>query len=133
MQHILPNQVDEHWDRVKAGLQRIINKAGTPGWTPGDVLCALASGSAHLALIDDDAWLIWQRYPGDDGKGILFIWACEGIGLKRHGPKVFAELQDMARFMKCRVVRMISPRKGWAAEDFFRMTGYVYEHEVREP
>jgi hypothetical protein len=127
--HVPSNRVADHWDRVRAGLDRIIRKTA-PDWSAGDVLCALARGDAFLALIEDDAFLIWQRYPGDDGRGMLFILACEGRGLALHGPAVYAELETMARNLRCARVRMMSPRKGWASEPFWTLTGYVFEHEV---
>jgi hypothetical protein len=127
--HVPPNEIDAHWPRVRAGLQRIVKRTA-PDWKPGDVLCALARGDAFLALIEDDAFLIWQRYPGDDGKGMLFILACEGKGLALHGPAVYAELEQMARRMQCARIRMMSPRRGWSKQPFWTLTGYVFEHEV---
>lgn len=130
MIHVPPNKVADHWDRVKRGLERIIRKT-SPDWTPGDVLCALARGDAFLALIEDDAFLIWQRYPGDDGRGMLFILACEGRGLAKHGPAVYEELEQMARRTNCARIRMMSPRRGWYGEEFWTLIGYVFEHEVK--
>lgn len=95
------------------------------------MLCALAKGDASLALIQDDAFLIWQRYPGDDGRGMLFILACEGFGLDEHGPSVYAELESMARQLQCARIRMMSPRRGWERQSFFTLVGYVYEREVK--
>ena len=130
MIHVPPNRIDEYWPRVREGLQRIIDK--TPyqlGWAPGDVLCALASQGAYLA-IEDDGFMVWQRLSGDDGRGVLFVWAlcCDDMA-----PRIdafYPELEQMARDVKCKTIRLVG-RKGWAAHDFWHSAGYVYEHEVK--
>lgn len=131
MIHVLPQDIDKHWDRVKSGLERIIRRTG-PTWRPEHVYVALTrepTPDAYLALIEDDAWLIWQRYPGDDRRGMLFVWACEGAGYWKHKDKVHKELEDMARKVQAKTIRLIG-RKGWGFDPFWRHVGYVYEHEV---
>jgi len=131
MQHIPPNQVSEHWDRVRVGLQRIIDKSPhVLAWAPGDVLCALASGSAHLALIDDDGFMIWQRLPGDDGRGMLFVWALEGKNLGQHLVPIEQALVVLAKHCNSKRIRIVG-RKGWGRSKFWQPAGYVYEHEVQ--
>lgn len=127
MTHVHLLDIAKHWDRVKVGLERIALKAA-PNWNVEDVRVALMSGEAVLSLVDG-GFVIWQRYPGDDRQGMLFILAAEGQ--RSSGPEHYnAELVELATQLRCRVVRMISPRKGWQREPFWSMTGYVYEHEV---
>lgn len=130
MIHVAPQDIDLHWDRVRKGLDRIVRKTN-PVWRAEHVYVALANGDAFLALIDDDAWLIWQRLSGDDRRGLLFVWACEGEGYWKHKDKVYQELESMARTMKAKTIRLIG-RKGWGRDPFWRLGGYVYEHEVSQ-
>lgn len=129
--HVKPPEVDEHWPRVRAGLERIIAKTA-PDWMPEHVYLALVTGAANLVMVNGgESFVIWQRYPGDDLRGLFFVLATEGEGLWRYGNDVHAELERMARATNCRKMRMMSPRKGWGRHPFWRLSGYVYEHEVK--
>lgn len=128
MIHVAPQDIDQHWNRVRAGLERILRRFDHT-WKPEHVYVALANQTAHLALIDKDAFLIWSRYPGDDMQGLLHIWCCEGQGLKQHKDTTYKELEEMARLLKCRTIRLIG-RKGWGRDAYWKPAGYVYEHEV---
>lgn len=90
----------------------------------------LANHEAFLALVEDDAFLIWSRYPGDDRRGLLHIWICEGRGLVKHEKTVRLELEEMARSMKCKNMRLVG-REGWGRDGYWKPMGYVYEHEVK--
>lgn len=129
MIHVPANEIDQHWPRVAAGLARIIART-QPAWTAGDVLCALASGGAFLFLVGADGFVILQRFAGDDGKGMLFVLASAGKDWGGDRPAVYAEIEEVARRMQCRVIRMISPRAGWQRDPYWSLVGHVYEHEV---
>jgi len=126
--HVPARHVPDHWERVKTGLQRVIARGGVT-WSVGDVFCALGAENAFLALIDDDGFLIWQRYPGDDGLGMLFVWVLEGKNLGGQRAPVEQALLSLARHVKARTIRIIG-RKGWGRSPFWSPAGYVYEHEV---
>jgi len=129
--HVAPRDVDDWWPRVRTGLQRIIEKTA-PDWMPEHVYLALVSGAANLMMVNEgESFVIWQRYPGDDLRGLFFVLATEGEGLDRDGPAIHAELERLAGQHGCRKMRMMSPRKGWGRLPFWRLTGYVYEHEVK--
>lgn len=100
-----------------------------PNWDDSNVYQALADGRAWL-FVDEQGFLIVERYPGDDGQGMLFVLALEGRGYQEHKDRIYAEIDALAKHCQCRVIRMISPRKGWMRDPFWKMAGYVYEHEV---
>lgn len=128
--HVKTSEIDDYWPRVRSGLERIIERT-EPDWMPEHVYLALVSGAANLVMVNDGrSFVIWQKYPGDDLRGLFFVLAAEGEGLREYGDDVHAELERLARATNCRKMRMMSPRRGWERHPFWRMTGYVYEHEV---
>jgi hypothetical protein len=126
--HVAKQDIDQHWDRVRAGLERILRKY-TVAWRPEHVYVALANGTAYLSLIDEDGFLIWARYPGDDMRGLLYVWCLEGRGLAKHQEPVRRALEDLARATKCRAIRIIG-RKGWGRDGYWKYGGHVFEHDV---
>jgi len=128
LQHIAATGVSDHWPRVEAGLQRIC-KLHSPDWIPPDIYRHLLNETAHLALVGDNGFLIWERYPGTNGQGMLFLVACEGSDMMANYDEAMGEVVELARRLNCKRIRHISPRKGWAAK-FWKPTGYVYEYEV---
>jgi hypothetical protein len=131
IRHVPPEEVADHWPRVREELKRLDRFA--PEWEAEDMYhllrVGIKNGGAQLS-VNDDGFMIWQRYPGDDGRGMLFIIAMAGKRYQETRADVYAEVQTLAKQMGCRVVRMISPRKGWSRDPFWNMTGYVYEHAV---
>lgn len=128
MIHIPPAAVNQHWPRIRTGLERIQEK-DPQSWDIEDVYTSLLRGDAFVALIADDGFLIWQRYAGDDKRGMLFVWCLEGKNLELHAKPVQQELVDMAKRLHCKTIRIIG-RRGWGRDPFWRFAGYVYEHEV---
>ena len=122
---IAPNKLREHWERVKQGLAEIQRRAPDDGWTAEDVYHALRSGSAFLVLIADKGFLIHQVLPGDDGRGILFVWIIHGdlIEVKQD---LESELEAFGRSIGVARIRWASPRR-WDAFGWGRLIGYVYE------
>lgn len=128
--HVPTAEFKQHWPRVKAGLERILaDEKLVCDWIAEDVYADLRDGQAFLSLIGDDGFLVWQRYAGTDRRGMLFILACEGSGMLKHYPAIYAELEAMARAVNTKRIRHISMRKEWESK-FWKLTGYVYEHEV---
>jgi hypothetical protein len=95
---------------------------------PEHVYAALFNKSAYLSILPG-CFAVWSVQNGDDNRGLMFVWAVEGQGLDEHGPAVKQALNDMAKSMNIKTVRMIG-RKGRARDPFWRFAGYVYEHEV---
>jgi hypothetical protein len=126
--HVAKQDIDEHWDRVRAGLERILRKYEMP-WKPEHAYVALATGTAYLSLIGEDGFLIWARYPGDDMRGLVHVWCLEGHGLAKHQEPVRRALEDLARTTNCRAIRIIG-RKGWGRDGYWKHGGHVFEHEV---
>lgn len=130
LRHVSTAEFRPHWPRVKIGLERILaDDKLCCDWIAEDVYADLRDGQAFLSLVGDEGFIVWQRYAGTDRRGMLFILACEGTGMLKHYPAVYAELEDMARKVNTKVIRHISMRKGWE-RNFWKLTGYVYEHKV---
>jgi hypothetical protein len=114
-------------------LKRI--EALNPDWIPEDAYHLLRMGlpnGAVLSLIADDGFLIWQRYPGDDGRGMLFVLALaayEGHSLLKHYKTLNAELDELAAKMNCKRIRHISKHEQWA-DLGWSLLGHVYEREL---
>jgi hypothetical protein len=68
----------EHWEQVKEGLADIQAKAPEDGWIAEDVYHAIRAGHAFLVMIADKGFLVYQVLPGDDGRGLLFVWIIHG-------------------------------------------------------
>ncbi len=128
LRHIAPADLREHWPRVRQGLQRIIDDGLGPDWIPEDVYAGLRNGGSHLAFVGDEGFIVWQHYPGEDGRGQLFILACEGTGMLKHYPKVYDELDDLARKIGAKRIRHISKHETWGK--YWTLLGHIYEREV---
>ena len=126
--HVPREKLDDHWDQVKDALDRVINK-GASAWKIEHVYVLLFTGQAHLMIDDNGGAAVWMRYQTEDGKGMMFVLAGSGNFLGNRS-EVYDEMTRVAKIANCNKIRMISPRKGWQKDQFWRMTGYVYEHEV---
>lgn len=130
------DEVKQHWPRVRAGLERIIADGLQPDWIPEDVYTSLrglppTAPTAYLYLVGEEGFIICQRYAGEDARGMLFVLACEGTGMLKHYPAVYDELEELARKANCKRIRHISSHPQWEGK-FWRLLGYVYEHEVTQ-
>lgn len=133
LRHIPAAEVKPLWPRVREHLAKI--ESLEPDWIPEDAYhllrTPLEQGGAVLTLIADDGFMVWQRYPGDDGRGMLFILALvayERGGLLKHYPAIYGELDNLAKTMNCKRIRHISPHKSWGKQ--WRLMGHVFEREV---
>jgi hypothetical protein len=124
---VLPaTALDEHWPRVKQGLERIRDKYDV-SWIPEHIYRALAMGEAFLALVDG-GFIVFSVLPGDDRRGLMHVWACEGKTDSRE--KTYAEMAAWCKERGIHTIRQFG-RKGWGKDPFWRFTGCVFEHEVR--
>ena len=128
--HITPDQLREYWPRVRTGLLRL--EDSSPDWIPEDAYHLLRLGMPHgacLSLIADDGFIIWQRLPGADGCGMLFVLAMVAENMLKHHRALSTELEELARQMQCRRIRYISKRTEWASLNW-TLLGHVYEREL---
>lgn len=130
LKHVSVAQLKEHWPRVREGLKRL--ECMSPDWLPEDAYHLLRIGmpnGAVLSLISTDGFLIWQRYPGDDGRGLLFVLALVGDAMLKHYTQLNEELDALARELSCARIRHISKHTEWA-DLRWKLLGHVYEREV---
>jgi hypothetical protein len=131
LKHVKSDELKEHWSWVREGLARL--ECMGPDWVPEDCYHLLRLGLPHGAMLsiigDKKGFLVWQRYPGDDGRGQLFILALVGNDLLRHYKELDAELDDLARQLSCRKIRHISKHTQWADLNW-SLLGHVYEREL---
>ena len=129
--HVTPDRLKDYWPMVREGLKRL--ECMSPDWLPEDAYHLLRVGMPHgacLSIIDSNkGFLIWQRYPGDDGRGMLFVLALVGEDLLRLYKPLNSELDALAREMGCRKVRHISKHTDWEHLNW-KLLGHVYEREV---
>lgn len=133
--HVKPEDIKPLWPRVREALGKL--EQLDPDWQPEDAYHLLRMpiehGGAVLTLIADDGFLIWQRYPGDDGRGLLFVLACVSWGMVnamlKHYPHVYKELDELATKMNCKKIRHISKHAAWEGKHW-KLLGHVYEREV---
>jgi hypothetical protein len=126
---VLPTSaLDEHWPRVRQGLERIIAKHDV-SWIPEHVYRAVAMGEAWIALLDG-GFMVFSITPGDDRRGLLHVWAIEGKGYEENRAKEYAALESWCKEKGIHTIRQFG-RRGWAKDPFWRFAGCVFEHEVR--
>jgi len=125
---IAPEQLHTVWPWVREGLETIRRKRDE-SWLPEDVYLQLRSKTAHLMVIEDAGFLIYQILPGDDFRGVLHVWCVWGA-LKDYERQIYDELEAYARQLKVARIRAVG-RKGWARRGFFSLIGYVYERVIQ--
>lgn len=94
MNHIHPDNLKDHWEFIRKGLEQVIKKGGSDGWIPEDVYLALKVGRSHLYL-GDRAFLVVTPTDGFNGKK-LFVWAAYSEihgGIEKYRPFV----RDLAK------------------------------------
>lgn len=126
-----PNDLREHWDTVKQGLQKI-REHSAEGWLDEDVYHALKSGVSTLHLV------VYSEYVGFviltptqhyDGKA-LHIW-CLHLHTEEPAMSDFLpEIERMAREIGAKRITFTSPRKGWQKLEFFEEMHTIYERRL---
>ena len=124
---IHPDKLGPLWPWVRAGLDKVIERAGAD-WTPGQVYTALTSGTALLYIAGaEDGFMVVQRQMDSRGP-ILFVWALYGDCADEQDAH-FKFTDELARSIGADRIRMESPRKGWARFGF-KVKTMTYEREV---
>ncbi len=126
MTPIPADKLHEVWEWVEGGLREIRERGAS--WHPADVYMQLRLGTAHLCVIADAGFLIYQLLPGDDFRGVLHVWGIWGA-LKPYETEIEDGLDELAREKGARVIRAIG-RKGWGRQGFMTYAGSVFERQV---
>lgn len=132
MTHVKPEDVKPIWPRVREALKKL--EQYDPDWMPEDAYRGILNGTSFLSLIGDDGFMIWQRFPGDDGRGMLWVLAlasfvdAPAFCMLKHYKEVNRELDELAAKMNCKRIRHISKHEAW--EGRWKMLGHVFEREI---
>ena len=131
---IPPAQLHDVWGWVRNGLMDCIGRT-QERWLPEDVFVHIKAGTSHLFAIehkgDDVGFTVLCQHADSDGP-VLFVWALwvePGAGKPIEGA-LYEALEQKAREIGARRVRMQSPRKGWERRAYWTQTAAIYEHEV---
>ena len=125
LRHVALRDLRTQWPAVRAGLDEIQRRAPDDGWIAEDVYYALRSGTSSLWLIGEFGFLVATVLPGDDGRGILFVWLIHG-DLFPVKQELERELETLARALPVARIRFGSPRR-WDAFGWGRLVGHIYE------
>ena len=130
MIYVKPQELQEVWNLVKEGLEKINNKI-SDNWIPEDVYYSIKSGESSLYLFyDNDNYegftvlTINQSY----NYPILFIWCFYSNSFTNAPTKYWPEIQEVAHNIGAKKIQFNSPRKGW--EKMFKKISIIYEGEV---
>jgi len=122
----------ELWPWVRKGLIECAAKT-QERYRPEDVYLLLQAKNAYLYVFEDDGtnigFLIVQRMFDPDGP-VLFVFALWGEVMRAFATECYGHLETLARSIGAKRIRMQSPRKGWAREEFFRAVSMIYEREL---
>ncbi len=120
------------WEWVSNGLKTAIART-QERYLPEDVYVMLRSGTASLYVFSEQrGFVIVQRQMDPDGP-VLFVFALWGKDLRPVVAECYQAIEDLAKTIKAKRIRMQSPRKGWEGETFFRATATIFEHEMEQP
>ncbi len=120
--------VRDEWAAILYGIQEVRDR-GHEKWWPEDIYVALRSGSAFLYLIPKGpGFVIFQRHMDADGP-VLFVWIIWGE-LAAIEDELYTEIEQLAKAMQAKRVRMHSPRKGWQRRKYFKPVSTIYEKEI---
>ena len=130
---LAPDEVYASWGWIRNGLLAVLAKNDKAGFIPEDVYLRLRSGTAWAYTVGEDeiGFVILTQEHDPDGL-VLFIWSLwlePGSGAPVEDG-IYGALEDLARNIKARRIRMHSSRKGWERSGFFDRICVVYEHEV---
>lgn len=123
---IAPENIASVWPWVRPGIQKIIDKTHET-FLPEDVYIHLKNKTAHLYVVDDAGFVVFELLLDKDNSRTLHIWLIWGK-YKEIYLSVFDEIDKLAKHVGAKRIRWISPRKGWAR--VAKLSRYVYEREV---
>lgn len=130
MKPVDPHELPAVWQWARPGVEQVIREQGLR-ILPEDVYFALRSGNAWMFTVEDVGFVVLQRHADVDGSGALFVWLTWGEPqrMEEHYAATLEEINEMAKRVKCGVVRMWSNRKGWERVGW-KLTHHIYEREV---
>jgi hypothetical protein len=127
--YINPTDLHDHWPLIKTGLEEV-KKRSKDVWIPEDVYSALRSGASTLHIgydgEDYDGFVVLNQIQEYDGAR-LFIWIAYGAG-QNVVAKYMGEIEQMARRINAKGIRLASSRKGWCK--YFTPITTIYEKEI---
>jgi hypothetical protein len=120
------DKLDAIWPWVMTGLKDLQERV--PGdWDIADVYLALKHQRAVLFTIGEDSGFTVLQMLTDASGPHLFVWLIYGPNeLAGMEQELYEALRDKAIALGAKVIRMKSPRKGWAQRGW-RVKEYVYE------
>lgn len=124
----------DDWPWVRNGLLTIARRTNSRAW-PEDIYNDVANGRSFLWFMYDGevraGFLVLQVDKDPDGRvlRVMAFWA-EPNRWKVCKTSSYEGLENLARSVGAKRIRMGSPRRGWAREGFFREVSRVYEHEL---
>lgn len=115
-QYVSPEELREHWAKVREGLSQVEKKAPAY-WIPEDVYMALKAGHStlHLAYCEGE-YVGFMVLTPDHGykETTLNVWIAycskNGFDVMREG---IVEINRLARIIKAKAITFESPRTGW--------------------
>ncbi len=121
------------WPWVREGLEKCAEKTGER-YRPEDVYLMLQSKGAWLYVFERNdnsvGFLVVQRLQDPDGP-VLFIFALWGEAFREYSVQSYGLVEELARSIGAKRIRMQSPRRGWSREKFFTAVTTVYEREIK--
>ena len=112
---------------MEKGLNEVREKTKQT-WCSYHVAAQILNATAFLFAVEGAGFLVLQKLPGDDCRGVLHVWIVWGQ-LKPYEQQIYDELDGMAKQLGLRCVRAVG-RKGWSRRGYFKPVGIVYEREV---
>jgi hypothetical protein len=128
--------VRRDWGWIRNGLLEIIGRC-KERWEPEDVWTAAMSNAAFIWRInyehDDIGFMVIRRDLDVDGAA-LFVWALwvEPDSIRYCYKDLMARIDDVARRVGAKRIRMESPREGWNWVKLFTPVRTIYERELNE-
>ena len=105
-----PIDIREIWNNIKDKLADL-REACHCDWRVEDVYHSCRSGESDLWVADDAFTVIRNVENEFTGQPELYIWIFVGDGLVRD--KYIPQLEQIARSIGAKKMRMVSPRKGF--------------------
>ena len=128
-----PDEAYASWGWIRSGLLAVIERNEKARFLPEDVYMRVRNGTAWIWTIGEDeiGFMVLTQEFDPDGL-VMYIWALwlEPDSGRPHEGEIYEALEDLARSIKAKRVRMQSSRKAWERREFFEQVSTVYEHEV---
>jgi hypothetical protein len=130
--YIHPDNLHNHWDFVKEGLDRIHSRS-TDRWKAEDIYWMLKVGNYSLHIVgENEGFAIIQSVKGWDGLE-MFVFCAYIVPGHDVMDEAFNEIKQIGKNIGAKRIRFQSMRRGWEkrAEQLGYKTGYTeYELEM---